>query len=212
MGREITMLKSTMLRPLLLIAAVGSSLAFSGMPMTMRPAVTARGSCVSMMAEDAVRKANPALKVASAGMGLIKPIFAAEAKLQGQLLGAIAQVSMDDVVAEIEEAKAQNPCLIYTYKLSPFSTEALALLDASGYEYTNIELGLEWFVLGGRGSQTRVALAGMCDNGASSLPKIFIGGKPLGGASGFSASQRSNPTDSWGPCSRQLEHRKSKRI
>ena len=37
------MLKSTMLRPLLLIAAVGSSLAFSGMPMAMRPAVTARG-------------------------------------------------------------------------------------------------------------------------------------------------------------------------
>ena len=100
-----------------------------------------------MMAEDAVRKANPALKVASAGkdmrsaclrpmssalsgvvgfctehsevscvcililgMGLIKPIFAAEAKLQGQLLGAIAQVSMDDVVAEIEEAKAQVRC------------------------------------------------------------------------------------------------------
>jgi len=27
----------------------------------------------------------------------------------------------------------------------------------------------------------------MCENGASSLPKIFIGAKSIGGASGFSA-------------------------
>jgi len=130
---------------------------------------------------------NPVIKLASAGMGLIKPIFAAEATLQAAALGGIAKVTTDDVVAEIEADKAANPCLIYTYKLSPFSTEALAILDKSGYEYTHIELGLEWFALGGRGSQTRVALAGMCENGATSLPKIFIGGKSIGGASGFSA-------------------------
>jgi len=130
---------------------------------------------------------NPLIKVASAGMGLIKPIFAAEATLQAAALGGIAKVSTDDVVTEIEANKKANPCLIYTYKLSPFSTEALSLLEKSGYEYTNIELGLEWFALGGRGSQTRVALAGMCENGATSLPKIFIGGKSIGGASGFSA-------------------------
>jgi len=133
------------------------------------------------------RNANPVLKIASAGMGLIKPLFVAEASLQAAALGAIAKVSKEDVIAEINENKEQNACVIYTYKLSPFSSEALALLEGSGYQYTNIELGLEWFTLGGRGSQTRAALAGMCENGASSLPKIFIGSKSIGGASGFSA-------------------------
>ena len=71
--------------------------------------------------------------------------------------------------------------------MSPFSTEALALLESTGYEFTKVELGLEWFLLGGRESQIRVALGDMVENGATSLPKIFIGGKPLGGASGFSA-------------------------
>jgi hypothetical protein len=126
-------------------------------------------------------------QVASFGMSLLKPIFAAEASLQAAALSGLAKVSASDVLAEIQTNISQNPCLIYTYKLSPFSAEALALLDASGYKYTNIELGLEWFVLGGRGSQTRVELAGMCENGATSLPKIFIGGKSIGGAGGFSA-------------------------
>jgi len=147
----------------------------------------ATGRIVPLEDQGEPRGANPLLKVASAGMGLIKPLFAAEASLQAAALGGIAKVSADDVVAEIEAQKQQSPCLIYTYKLSPFSSEALALLEASGYQYTNIELGLEWFTLGGRASQTRVALAGMCENGATSLPKIFIGGKSIGGASGFSA-------------------------
>jgi len=55
---------------------------------------------------------------------------------QAAALGGIAKVSIDDVAGEIEGLKQANPCLIYTYKLSPFSTEALALLDASGYQYT----------------------------------------------------------------------------
>jgi len=49
-------------------------------------------------------------------------------------------VTLDDVIAEINQNKNENPCLIYTYKLSPFSSEALALLEVSGYEYTNIEV------------------------------------------------------------------------
>ena len=83
------------------------------------------------------------------------------------MLGSIAKVSVEDVLAEIEAAKEQNPCLIYTYKWSPFSAGALALLDESGYQYTNVELGNEWFTLDGRGSQIRVALSGMCENGAT---------------------------------------------
>ena len=77
--------------------------------------------------------------------------------------------------------------LIYTYSLSPFSTEAVALLESTGYEFTEIKLGLEWFTLGGRGSQMRVAMGDMVENGGTSLPKIFIAGKPLTGASGFTA-------------------------
>ena len=95
-----------------------------------------------MQVDEARKAAVPLVKVASDGMGLIKPLFVAEALLQALVLGKLFKVSKEDVIAEIEQKKAENPCVIYTYKLSPFSTEALALLDASGYEYTNIELGL----------------------------------------------------------------------
>merc|ERR1712216_660527 len=189
--------KSTMLamRALVLAATACSAAGFAGAPSalpSMTPAKAMQGAfrrapVLRMQVDEARKAAVPLVKVASDGMGLIKPLFVAEALLQALVLGKLFKVSKEDVIAEIEQKKAENPCVIYTYKLSPFSTEALALLDASGYEYTNIELGLEWFALGGRGSQTRVALAEMCENGASSLPKIFIGGKPLGGASGFSA-------------------------
>merc|ERR1712008_399164 len=67
------------------------------------------------------------------------------------------------------------------YGLSPFSSEAVSMLDATGCEYTNIELGKEWFLLGGEGSETRVALSKGVDGGATSLPKIFIGGECIGG-------------------------------
>jgi len=139
-------------------------------------------SALAMAAEP-----SPLIKGMSAGMGLIKPIFTAEAQLQGLALGAIGGVGTDDVRGEIEDDVSSNKVLIYTYALSPFSTEALSLLDSMGYEYTKIELGLEWFALGPSGSQKRRVLASMVENGASSLPKIFIGGAPLGGASGYSA-------------------------
>ena len=44
----------------------------------------------------------------SAGMGLIKPIFTAEAQIQGLALGAIGGVGTDDVRAEIDEAVSSN--------------------------------------------------------------------------------------------------------
>lgn len=89
----------------------------------------------------------------------------------------------DIMMSEIEAQKKANKALIYTYGLSPFSTEALAMLDASGFEYTKIELGAEWFLLGPEQSVTRVALSKEVENGATSLPKIFIGGKCIGGCS-----------------------------
>ena len=45
----------------------------------------------------------------------------------------------------------------------------------------------QWFTLGPLASKKRVALGEMVPNGGTSLPKIFIGGEPLSGASGYSA-------------------------
>ena len=135
----------------------------------------------------AVSDPNPVVKTLSAGMGLISPLFVLEGKVQAAALGKVAGFTYEDAVSEVEQSIAGNKVLIYTYALSPFSTEAVALLESTGYEFTKIELGLEWFTLGGRGSQIRVALADKVENGATSLPKIFIGGKPLEGASGYSA-------------------------
>jgi hypothetical protein len=153
------------------------------LPLTTRISSPPRVASVMAMAADP----NPVIKTLSAGMGLLKPVFGLEAKLQAAALGAVAGYTMADAVAEVNQAKASNPVLIYTYALSPFSTEALKLLESSGYEFTKVELGLEWFTLGGKGSQLRVAMGDMVPNGATSLPKIFIGGEPLTGASGYSA-------------------------
>ena len=48
--------------------------------------------------------------------------------------------------------------VVYTYGLSPFSSEALALLDGTGATYRSIELGPEWFLLNGRASAKRTEL------------------------------------------------------
>ena len=71
------------------------------------------------------------------------------------------------------------PLVIYTYGLSPFSTEALKLLDATGASYREIELGPEWFLLDADGSATRAEL--LARHGQSSLPHVFIGGESIGG-------------------------------
>ena len=75
----------------------------------------------------------------------------------------------------------KTPAVIYTYGLSPFSTEALALLESTGAKFEKRELGAEWFLLGGRASVLRAELSEM--TGQSSLPHIFIGGESIGGLS-----------------------------
>ena len=42
--------------------------------------------------------------------------------------------------------------LVYTYALSPFSSAAVALLEAEGVTHKVVPLGGEWFLLGKRGS------------------------------------------------------------
>ncbi len=129
---------------------------------------------------------NAAVGVAAKGMNLLKPIFKLEAELQAAALGAIGKVDKDEVVSEINDLKTKNKALIYTYGLSPFSVEARNILEGTGYQFTEVELGAEWFALGGKGSVTRVALSEQVDSGATSLPKIFIGGQCIGGCSELS--------------------------
>ncbi len=126
---------------------------------------------------------NPAISAAAKGMNLLKPLFKAEAQAQAAILGAVSKVDKEAVIQEINQNKTKNKALIYTYGLSPFSTEATKILEGTGYEFTKIELGPEWFLLGGEGSVTRVALSDEVEDGATSLPKVFIGGKCIGGCS-----------------------------
>ena len=118
-----------------------------------------------------------ALAVGSLGMGLLKPAFAAEARWQAETLGD--EATRAAAVARLDEEKASAPVVVYTYALSPFSSEAKAFLDAAGCEYKEIELGKEWFLLDGLGSGLRAEL--LDRYGMSSLPHIFIGGESVGG-------------------------------
>ena len=121
---------------------------------------------------------NPAIKLAGKGMALLGPVFTLENKLQAAALGAIGGVDSSDVKQEIED-DIKAPCVIYTYGLSPFSTEAVALLEAKGANFEVKELGPEWFLLGPRASVKRAELEAM--TGQSSLPHVFIGGEHVGG-------------------------------
>ena len=89
-------------------------------------------------------------------------------------------VDAEDVRRELTAA-TKAPCVIYTYGLSPFSTEALAVLEATGATFETRELGLEWFLLGPRASVMRAELETL--TGQSSLPHVFIGGVSVGGLS-----------------------------
>jgi len=142
------------------------------------------------------RAPNPVIKVAAQGMGLLKPLFRLEAQIQAAALGALTGLDKEQVSAELDKTIAKNKVLIYTYALSPFSTEAMAMLDASGYEYKQIELGIEWFVLGPSGSETRVLLSEKIENGATSLPKIFIGGTCIGGCAELASLVETGELDS----------------
>jgi glutaredoxin len=87
-------------------------------------------------------------------------------------------VDFNDVKSDLAKLKDEG-LVIYTYALSPFSTEAVALLDKSGVKYEKRQLGLEWFLLGPRSSVTRLELENL--TGQSSLPHIFINGEHIGG-------------------------------
>jgi glutaredoxin-related protein len=120
---------------------------------------------------------NPVIKTMANGMSLLKPVFVAEAKLQASVLGNTDLQTQ--VGAEIESEIKANKIVVYTYGLSPFSSEAMSMLE--GYDATKIELGAEWFLLGGKESVKRVLLAEYTEDGATSLPKVFVNGLCIGG-------------------------------
>ena len=126
-----------------------------------------------------LKRGRGVLKPAGKLMGILSFLFKIENKFQAKALGA----SESDFVAarkNIEETVSSNKVVIYTYGLSPFSSEALAVLDEIGFpNYKNVELGLEWFLLDKEQSTLRAELLAM--TGQSSLPHVFIEGKHVGG-------------------------------
>lgn len=148
-------------------------------------------SALSNKAE--TRSPNPVVKAMATGMGLLKPAFVAEAKVQASVLGA--NVDLDEVNKEIDSEIKSNKIVIYTYGLSPFSAEAVAMLESSGYDFTKIELGAEWFLLNGKDSVKRVVLSEKVENGATSLPKVFVDGKCIGGCKELADAVESGALD-----------------
>lgn len=116
---------------------------------------------------------------------VLKPVYKVLAPLQA----GSNREDKSQYVAEIEAAKAEimdeiskERVVVYTYSLSPFCTEALAVLDRLEIPYKEISLGLEWlpFLIDGNGgSQKRVALGEISNQ--TSLPNIFVNGQSIGG-------------------------------
>lgn len=148
---------------------------------------------MALSGEATSRNPSPVIKAMANGMTLLKPIFAAEAKIQASVLGA--DVDEQFVSQEIASEIKSSPVVIYTYGLSPFSSEASVILDDTGCDYKKIEVGAEWFLLNGSNSVKRVLLSEFVDNGATSLPKVFVNGQCLGGCAELAESVSSGEFD-----------------
>lgn len=125
-----------------------------------------------------VKSPNAAINLAGKAMPILGPVFSVEADVQAavtNLGGYDAELIQSEISSTINSA----PVVIYTYGLSPFSTEALSILESTGCKYENVELGAEWFALGPNGSAKRVELRKLYGQG--SLPACFIGGEYVGG-------------------------------
>mmetsp|Transcript_28013 Transcript_28013/g.51178 ORF Transcript_28013/g.51178 Transcript_28013/m.51178 type:complete len:511 (-) Transcript_28013:128-1660(-) len=118
------------------------------------------------------------LKPAGKAMQFLSFLFKLENKLQAQVLGA-EDADYAKARKDIQDRIASNKIVAYTYGLSPFSSETLAVLDEIGVDYESVEVGLEWFLLGKEKSVLRAELLEM--TGQSSLPHVFIGGQHVGG-------------------------------
>jgi len=113
---------------------------------------------------------------------LLRPIYQKLAPLQAGSSGedtAAYDAAIAKATSEIEEEVASNAVVVYTYSLSPFCTEATALLDNLNVNYKEISLGKEWLPGLIDDPVKRAALGTM--TGQTSLPHVFVGGKSIGG-------------------------------
>jgi len=149
----------------------------------------------SMAFSDVTRNPSPVIKVLANGMTLLKPVFSLEAKFQASLLGSISKVDEQAISQEIATEVTSSPVVIYTYGLSPFSSEAVSILESTGCDFKTIEVGAEWFLLDGNNSVKRVQLSEFVDNGATSLPKVFVNGECIGGCAELATSVSSGEFD-----------------
>eukprot|EP00584_Thalassiosira_punctigera_P010514 CAMPEP_0172531506 /NCGR_PEP_ID=MMETSP1067-20121228/4889_1 /TAXON_ID=265564 ORGANISM="Thalassiosira punctigera, Strain Tpunct2005C2" /NCGR_SAMPLE_ID=MMETSP1067 /ASSEMBLY_ACC=CAM_ASM_000444 /LENGTH=518 /DNA_ID=CAMNT_0013315895 /DNA_START=129 /DNA_END=1685 /DNA_ORIENTATION=+ len=118
------------------------------------------------------------LKPAGKAMKFLSFLFKTENELQARLLGA-EDADYAAARKDVEGTISNNKIVVYTYALSPFSSEALAVLDEIGVDYENVQVGLEWFLLDKEKSVLRAVLLEM--TGQSSLPHVFINGEHVGG-------------------------------
>jgi glutaredoxin len=123
----------------------------------------------------AAARAEDLLEAAGKLVTVLKPLYGFEAPLQA---GAYDKAA---VRARIERDVRSGPVVVYSYTLSPFCTEAKALLAAQGAKVTVIELGDEWVpgLLPAGGAAVRAELGAM--TGQTSMPHVFIGGASIGG-------------------------------
>ena len=115
---------------------------------------------------------------------LVTPLFQILAPLQAGSYKEDKNVYNDELSKarqEIEQEIESAPVVVYTYDLSPFSSETKALLDNLDIDYEEISLGYEWLpgLIAEGGSQKRAALLQM--TGQSSMPHVFVGRKSIGG-------------------------------
>ena len=78
-----------------------------------------------------VKEPNAGIVAGGKGMSLLGPVFSLEADLQAAAFN-LGSYDEAEVQAEIQETIKSAPVVIYTYPLSPFSTEAISLLESTG--------------------------------------------------------------------------------
>merc|ERR1712087_212285 len=125
---------------------------------------------------------------AGVGMNALKPLFGLEARIQAgvavfvtDVVGAPFRIDPKELRRDIKKKISNGKPVMYTYGLSPFSGEAKKLME--NYDVEVVELGLEWFLLGAGGSETRVIMGENSENKQTSLPHLFANGESLGGLS-----------------------------
>jgi len=112
-------------------------------------------------------------------MVLGKPLFAMLAPLQAGKQDEDYDSKIVQAQEEIDAITSAYPVVVFTYSLSPFSSETRALLDRLKVEYQEVSLGAEW--IPGLLSEPAKRAALLQSTGQSSLPHIFVNGKSIGG-------------------------------